>query len=215
MNTTDPTPLDQQGSLSTVRPGMVNATNEPLYSFNTYASAGQTQLTFFQTVVGSAANGYGDTNMELAGQISAGNQFEARGLEVVFQPGINTGLIQQPEANKLAYGDDVLAAFSLGWVEIYTLNKLYQRMPMWLCPPSTRLNLQSALSDTTTAAASQRSSVNYGAMAGPAWDLCPFTLQPSMQFKITLNWATAQALPSGVAGRIGVVLRGIKYLVAQ
>ena len=44
-----------------------------LYAYKAYATAGQTELLLFDQNIGSATNGLGDTNMQVAGQMS-GNE---------------------------------------------------------------------------------------------------------------------------------------------
>ena len=90
MSSVVPTPLAQQNNFSPVRPGEWEAVNEPLYDFQTYALAGTTQsYRFFTTPVGQSSKSYADTNMELAGQLSAGVAFEVRAIEIAVLPSIN------------------------------------------------------------------------------------------------------------------------------
>lgn len=215
MDFTTPTQLQNLQNLNVVRPGQVEALNEPLYDFGTYAAAGQTQLAFFATPRGQSGKTYGDTNMELAGSLSAGNQFEVRAIEIAFFPGVAIAGVAAP-ATVPEFADDVYKVYSSSaWIEINVLNKTYQRIPLCLAPPSTRENINAALSDTTTAGAGQRTAINYAAWCGPVFQVTPFQILNNMNFGVTLNWSAAVPLPSGQAGRIGVILRGIKYRNSQ
>jgi len=43
----------------------------------------------------------------------------------------------------------------------------------------------------------------------------PVRLAPQQNFNVTLNWPAAVALPSTVAGRIGIVLDGLPYRLSR
>ena len=96
-----------------------------LYDFTTYAAAGQTALSFFQSPVGQAGKTAQDTNMDLAGQIPKGQNFIVESIAVEFFP---AETITDPALT--AYADDIkavaengLLTFSVGI--IFSIKKLF------------------------------------------------------------------------------------------
>ena len=57
--------------------------------------------------------------------------------------------------------------------------------------------------------------IDYAVFTGPVYQITPVRLIPTQNFNVSLNWATAVALPSGVNGRIGVILGGFLYRLSQ
>src|SRR5262245_7977055 len=77
-------------------PGVDDVIWQPLYDYQTYPTAGALAFNFFAVQQGagttSAFGGAGtktalDTNMQLSGQLGAGNQFLCLGIEVEFWAG--------------------------------------------------------------------------------------------------------------------------------
>src|SRR3974377_885065 len=76
------------------------AVDQPLYHIQSYAAAGTTlQYTFFNTAVGSATNGFSDTNMDSSSVLPAGKRFDIYGIAVAFFPGAATAVEQGTTAN--------------------------------------------------------------------------------------------------------------------
>lgn len=202
---------NQLGAENPTRPDTVNGSNEPLYDNLVYAAAGQGSLAFFQRGFNQATNGYGDTNMQTAGMLTTGTKFRVMGIEIHFWSGLAVaGFGEAETVTKLQAIDDLIAAIQTAWLEIYINGTVLQsRIPALLLPPSVGISAAVALSDTTTAAAAQRSSMVYGSFSGPLFEVPPFTLEANTAFNFKLNWPGAGvALPSNVAGRIGCYLRG-------
>ncbi len=215
MDTTQLVHPDTIGAENPTRPNTVNGSNEPLYDNLVYASAGQQSLSFFQRGFNAAPNLYGDTNMDTGGQLTTGTKFRVMGIECQFFSGlpVAAGAGAPAGAVKLQYIDDLLAAIQTGWLEIYINGTVLQsRIPLILLPPTTGVAGLAALSDSTTPGATQRSSLVYGSLSGPAFEVPPFTLEPNTAFNFKVSWpGNGVALPSGVNGRIGIYLRGQKF----
>jgi len=69
------------------RAGAVEVIWQPTYDFQVYPAAGITQLTFFQTTVGTAGSTLATTNMEASGQFPRPKEFLVTGIQVFFEPG--------------------------------------------------------------------------------------------------------------------------------
>ncbi|HEX6217003.1 MAG TPA: hypothetical protein VFZ38_19350 [Vicinamibacterales bacterium] len=215
-NKTNPTPLALQPQYNVVRPGEWEAVNEPLYDFQTYALAGTTQqYRFFSVPLGQGATPktYEDTNMELAGQLSAGLKFEVRAIEIALFPGVNPSpAVSAPAVS--AFVNDMWSIFKAGFLQVNVLAKPYIRLgPLGNFPFTKRLDGWAAIADTTTAAAAQQTRVSYAAWGGQQFQVTPFSLLPNMNFDVTLNFPTTAAISANA--RIGVILRGIKSRLSQ
>jgi len=199
----------------------VNRTNQyegigsSLYDYTSYAAAGQTELSFFQTPSGSGTKTLSDTNMELAGSLPSPKQFLVTSLEVKFWPGVDVAAFGAQDAAD--YLNDVAAVAKSGYLELFVGSKNYiQEGPIGDFPSMNGLVVQAALTDVTTAAAASQSRIAYGNFGGKPYVLAsPIRLMPTQNFKVSLKWPTAVALPSGAIGRIGVKLRGFLYRLSQ
>lgn len=214
-----PTPLAQQNQFSPVRPGEWEAVNEPLYDFQTYANAGTTQAyRFFTTPVGQSSKSYADTNMELAGQLSAGVAFEVRAIEIAVLPSINpsaAATVPTTTAAVANFVNDVWKLFSANaWLQFNILSKPYLRVGrLGNFPFTKRLDGFAAYSDTSNAGATQQNKVAYAAFGGAQFQVTPVKLFPNMNFDITLNFPSTTAISADAV--VGVILRGIKTRLSQ
>lgn len=212
----NPTPLANLAPLQATRPGTVEAVNQPLYDFATYAFAGTTQQYRFFALPqgqGTPPKTLADTNMTLAGQLPAGTSFEVRAIEVAVFPGVLPALGQQNSAGAAGvaqFVNDVWTLFRNGYLSMRILAKDYlQVAPIGQFPYTKELSLAGFQSDTTTAGAAQLNRVAYAAFGGQQFAITPVLLTPNLNFDVTLNFPTTTALPSGVDARLGVILRGI------
>lgn len=197
------------------RPGQEEAVWYPLYDYLTYAAAGQTQLNFFQNPVGQSSKTQADTNMTNAGMLPAPQRFFCIGVEVYFWPGSAVNATGAITTNGLNW-QDVYAVHKSGYLNFRIGSKDYVTDgPIGVFPSSTRLAGAAAMADATTAAAALHSQIDYAVMAGSPYEISPFWIPSNQNFSVTLNWPTAVALPSTVAGRIGVRLLGFLYRLSQ
>lgn len=204
------------------------AIRQSLYDFQQYAAAGSTQLSFFNLPVGqgtSYAGGgtksFSDTNMTLAGQLPANQEFLVQSIEVVFLPTTPTVAAAMPaafgaQAIAVQVNDTYIVRRS-GNLTLTIGSKPYlQEAPLLRFPSKTYFELDAALADVTTAGAALQSRIAYANAMGRPYLLSPvdLLLVQNQNFGVTLNW------PEGVQaitnpGRIGVILDGILYRKSQ
>lgn len=198
------------------RPGQIEATRQPLYDYQEYAAAGQTQLTFFQTPAGQGGKTRADTNMETAGALPNPKRHLIEGISIQFFPGAAVLPGQGPIAAAIdAFTNDVYEVFSgAAWVELFIGSKSYLQVPINAIPATTGLVGWSSQSDATTAAAALFTRTAYARAGGLPFKVSPeLLLEPTQNFNVTINWPTAVGISA--AGRIGVHLHGISYRNSQ
>lgn len=200
---------------------------QSLYDSAAYATAGQNQLTFFQQplgagtgVISAAAKTLEDTNMQAAGAMPNMQSFVVTSVEVEFQPDITFTAATQPAAfGAVAVATSINDSWifrATGYLILTIGQKPYlQEGPMMKFPASNDLEIDAALSDASTAAASQQSRIAYAKAVGPAYTLAPnnLLLIPMQNFVVTLNWATVQAITT--KARVFVRLMGQLLRSAQ
>lgn len=198
-----------------VNRGQKEAIRSSLYDFQTYAAAGQTSLTFFQIPVGQSSKTKADTNMEAAGSLPSPKQFLVETIELYLFPGSLIDVAATAATNLPQQADDMYAFAKSGYLDLFIGSKSYlTEAPLGRFPASTGLRIDSAVSGTFTAPNMTKS--EYAAMTGLIYRVEPqILLEPTQNFNVTLNWPTAVAMPSGVAARVGVVMRGLLYRNSQ
>lgn len=182
----------------------------PLYDYQTKTAAATTTQRFFIEPIGGSSNKtLVDTNMTLASQIPKGQAFEILGIEVDFFPG---ELIGQTEAASLnEFAEDVYDFYKTGSLVLTIGSKDYvYQAPLMKFPPSHRLDTTFA---TATTVAAEGVVYSYASAAGREFAIRGLVLESNQNFSVTL--ANMAALPSGVAGRVGVTLNGWLYRNAQ
>lgn len=196
--------------------GVVEAIYQPTYDTATYAATGQTQLVFFQNPVGQAGKTVQDTNMRASGQFPAPQQFLATQVCVQFKPGFVPSRTGSAGTGEAKYLNDVWTVLNSGALELNvgSKNKLTDA-PLGKFPPTHLLEVSGALSDSTTAAASKLSVIDYAEGKGMLYDITPINIPWAQNFDVTMKWNSAVALPSNVAGSIRVTLNGFLYRLAQ
>ena len=196
-------------------PGQVEGIRQSLYDFQTYASAGQTSLTFFQVPIGQRSKTQADTNMEIAGSLPAPKSFLVTDIEIFVFPGSAVDTFNAADAANPQQADDVYAVMKSGWLDFFIGSKSYlTEAPIGKFPPRQGLKVFSALS--TNSATVGEAKTSYASFGGTPYIMDPpILLVPTQNFNISLNWPTAVSLPSGNAGRIGISLSGILYRNSQ
>lgn len=177
------------------------------YHFQTYAAAGQTELSFFNAAPGSLS--LQDYNMTLAGQIPAGQSFLVESIACEFQPA------EQPHeagaTESMAFLNDLYNFGKNGLLEFSVGSKLYvQEGPLGRFPPSYRVAGQSAIATTVAASASI---TDYGSWAGQTFEIVPVRLTSNQNFKVSMKWASAITVSANA--RVGVRLQGRLFRNAQ
>jgi hypothetical protein len=201
------------------RPGW-EAVRQSLYDFTSYAAAGQTTLNFFATPNGQGGKTLSDTNMTLAGQLPAAQEFLVNSIEVLFFPTVPVVAADNPAAFGVAAianaVNDVYKVMRTGNLVLTIGSKPYlTEAPLGRFPAKTHFQVDGAVSQGGVVAdTAQR--VVYSYAAGRPYLLSPADLRltSSQNFSITLNW------PEGLQtitnpGRIGVILDGILYRRSQ
>jgi len=207
------------------------------YDYQLYPTAGQAQLTFFSQPVGSgktsaqgatAATGktLWDTNLEIGNTLPSGKQFYMESIEVVFTPGsVSTTDTYTPAnvsifaaANAAAvFGqlNDVNTFYQSGLLELNVSSKVYLReTPLAAFPPKTFFEISGGIA-STSATAGALGALNVRA-SGRNYYIDPeITLEPAVNFDVTLRWPAAVATPSGFNGRVGVILDGYFMRASQ
>lgn len=197
------------------RSGQYEVIGSSLYDFTSYAAAGQTELNFFQTPQGQGGKTLADTNMEAAGSLPAPKNFLVTSLEINFWPGVNPGLFGAQVAAQ--YLNDVWTLAKSGYLEFYIGSKNYiQEGPLGVFPANNGLVVAAAVADQTPAAAASQTMVDYANLGGKPYILpSPIALVSNQNFRVSMKWPTAVALPSTTNARIGVRLRGYMYRLSQ
>lgn len=205
--------LEQLQKFAVNRQGQYEVVRQTQYDFQTYANAGQTSLQFFQVPKGQGGKTIADTNLEVAGSLPQPKWFLVESVEIHFFPGVDIGISGAALAES-EFSNDVYAVAKGGSLNFFIGSKTYvEEAPLIRFPPKTRLYAESAYA--TTVAASQLS-YDYAAACGRPYFVDPEVLLiPNQNFSVTLAWPSVVALPSGVDGRIGIVLDGILYRQSQ
>jgi len=196
------------------RAGEEEYLRQTFYDFQDYAAAGQQQLLFFQVPKGQSGKTIADTNMETAGTLPQPKYFRVQSIEIQFFPGVNPVQLGAALAAS-EFTNDVYTVAKSGSLKFFIGSKAYlEEAPIGRFPPKTRLETEFAAtlqrSQAAAADAEDQITMDYAAFAGRPYRIEPeILLEPTQNFVIELNWPAAVALPSGVAGRIGVVMDGI------
>lgn len=184
---------------------------QSLYDFQAYPGVGQTQLTFFQVPIGQSSKTKFDTNMQLAGQLPAGQRFLLKCIKIAFFPGSAVDTFIAVAAATPQQADDVYTFSKSGWLELFIGSKSYlTEAPLGRFPTDSGIELNNAIASNSATTSLVKS--EYARLAGRPYLIDPaILLEPTQNFNVSLNWPTAVALPSTNAARVGVILEG--YLI--
>lgn len=202
------------------RRGEYEGIRQSFYDYQTYANAGQTSLNFFQVPDGQSSKTLADTNMTSAGQLPQPQHFLVESVELYFFPGVLPTTLAAALA-ETEFANDVYTVAKSGSLDFFIGSKSYlQEAPIGRFPPKTKLEVEAAHSiqrlQASAANAEDQVSTDYAAMIGRPYFLDPpILLVPNQNFSVKLTWPAVVALPSGVDGRIGIVLDGILYRQSQ
>lgn len=198
------------------RLGMEEVVKQSLYDFQTYPTAGATQFSFFQVPIGQSSKTKADTNMTLAGALPNPQKFLAQSVEVYFFPGGEINRNFAAAGDQEGWSDDIEAIYhGIMHLEMTIGSKPYlTEAPLVRMPPKTYIKGNFAIAGTYAATAGNV--LDMSAATGRPYFLTPPLMIPSMQnFTVQINAPTAIATPSGLDGRIGVVLDGLLYRLSQ
>lgn len=212
--------VDQLSQYSVNRQNQYEGIRQTLYDFQTYGTAGTTQMQFFQVPVGQGGKTFEDTNMVAAGTLPSPIKFLVQSIEIFFFPGVLNVQAEDTAAplTPSQFINDVAAINKAGWLELNVGSKNYLReAPIGVFPPKTGLKGMGAVATSIAGStASSFNDISFATLGGRPYFIEPnVLLEPTQNFNVTLNWATAVALPSSAAGRIGIKLDGILYRLSQ
>lgn len=201
---------------------------QSLYDFQAYAAAGVTNLTFFAlplgqgtAVLGAGVKTLSDTNMNLAGQLPANQEFLVQSIEVAFLPTTPTVAAAMPAATGAVAAavlvNDAYIFRRAGNLQFIIGSKPYlNEAPLGRFPTKTNFEVAGAFSDTTTTGAAQNNRLAFGKQDGRPYMLHPASLllTSSQNFSVTLTWPEgAQAISN--PAKVGVILDGFLYRRSQ
>ena len=216
--------LAELQSYAVNRKGQYEGIRQTLYDYQTYAAAGQTSLSFFQVPLGQGGKTIADTNIEVAGSLPQPKHYLVESIEIRFFPGVDPVNLTTGVAASLVapnFTNDVYTFAKSGSLNFFIGSKTYlEEAPLGRFPPKTCLKTEFAISiDVKQAVAADLEneiSMDYAAATGRPYFINPATLLiPTQNFKVSLNWPAAVALPSTQDARIGVVLDGVLYRQSQ
>lgn len=189
---------------------------QPLYDYQAYPIAGAQTFTFFQQPKGQGGRTIEDTNMLAAGTLPSPMRMLVLGIEVAFFSGAAVEGLQdaKPTATQLA---DLNALQRRGHLQFNIGQKSFlDEAPIDQFPRGVMIDSRNAMTDQTTPAADLFSYTSNAQFGGRPYRIVPLTLEPTQNFDVQINFPNgAVAMPSGVAGRIGVRLIGYQYRLAQ
>lgn len=213
--------LTQLKGYRVMRDNAAEGIRQTLYDFQTYVgTTGHTSMSFFQTPVGQSGKTFEDTNMVQGGSLPTPQAFLVESIEIYLFPSVLNVPAEDTAAPFASpqFINDVAAINKSGFLEFNISSKNYLReAPLGVFPPKTRLTGNAAIAETTTAATtSSMLMASFATFGGrPYFVDPPVLLEATVNFNLTLNWATAVTLPSGSNARIGIKLDGIFYRAVQ
>lgn len=183
-----------------------------LYSYNTYATTGHTELIFFSTPVAQATNGYGDTNMQQAGAMAGNEAFVICAIRAIPMPA-QADYDVAAAATPVAFGQWNEVFQRNVWLELRIADKLYQqggpliRFPQGDGPGTVVAGAATVLRNVSW--------FNNGHPSGQATYKVdpPILILPTRTFNLTFRWRTALLVTT--AGKIGAELEGYRVRVIQ
>lgn len=203
------------------------AITNTLYDSTAYAAAGQTTLAFFSTPVGQGtgfgggAKTYSDTNMTLAGQLPANQEFLIQSLEILFDPTTPTVAAAMPASLDAAANaaqviiNDAYIFWRAGNLTLTIGSKPYcQEGPLMKFPPKAWFEVHAALASSTTADTKALKTGFATSRGRPYLLKAPLRLVSSQNFGVTLNWPEGLQAISNPA-RVTVSLDGVLYRRSQ
>jgi hypothetical protein len=218
-------------------PNQSEVVRQRLYDYQLYPAAGQSQFSFFTAPQGSgktstpgavagSPKSLSDTNMTGAGILPSGMEYLIESVEVYFFPGsVSTADTYTPAkvttdatgallAAAISANNDVQQFYGEGLLTFNVLNKVNVReTPLRAFPPKTWMETDAALATTNSTLSL---AVGQTRPMGRAYYLePPVSLQPAVNFAVTIDYPAARALPSTFNARMGVVFDGYLKRAAQ
>ena len=195
------------------RPGQVEVIWQPTYDFQVYPAAGVTQLTFFQTTVGTAGSTLATTNMEASGQFPRPKQFLVTGIQVFFEPGgavAQAGIADGVAQENWNDVSDVMNG--AGFMRFFIGSKDYL-VDSPLSKFTQQFRLGGVANITGNGSVATTTFIDYAVHSGKYYSITPTKLPSNQNFNVSLNFPAVIAV--AVDGNIGVLLDGFQYRLSQ
>lgn len=180
-------------------PDTTTAYYQPLYDYQTKAAGTTMSQRFFADPIGQNGKTVVDTNMELSGQIPAGQMFVITGIQVELYPtiDINNADSDFTDAVYQFYNSGALK-LKIGSTDWITQGNLMKFAPV------NRLGI--------SAATGEDGAYTYATACGREFAVNKLTLESSQNFSVELINAVT---PDDITCRVGVTLNGWQYRNAQ
>mgnify|MGYP000420426223 CR=1 FL=1 len=121
-----PPKISQSEAFNVNRKGQVEAIWQPLYDYQTYASAGTTTTyTFFAVPNGQGGKTKEDTNMEAAAVLPAPKSMLVTHIEIVFLPGAAPSQIDATVPEISTPWNDAYVMMNQGYLDFFIGSKSY------------------------------------------------------------------------------------------
>lgn len=217
MDSRVPIPMDQLQPYNPNLPNSIESIWQPYYDFQSYPTAGQTSLTFFQVPKGQSSKTFDDTNMLLAGQFPAPTAFLITAIQVLFMPHwlVTAGGNMSVTAAVAAVNtniNDVGQVANTGNLILTIGSKPYLvDAPLGKFPPNFSIGGLQAYSGTF--AAGTYIATDFARTIGRYYEITPLLVPMNQNFSVTLNWNAVVTVAN--IGRIGVILDGFYYRQSQ
>jgi len=212
-------PVAQLNNYVPNRPGAVEIVWQPFYDYQTSATAGQTQLIFFQVPTGQGGKTLGDTNMTLAGQFPSPTTFAINDVQVYCQPAGVVALTAAAYRAQTNWNDVVallnrgVANASSSWLQLSVGSKvIFTDAPLNKFPTNFTVAGVAGIAVNGTAAADQ-TDTQFARSVGKLYEVIPIAIPQNQNFSVTLNWAAIVPTTAGCV--IGVILDGSYYRLSQ
>jgi hypothetical protein len=184
-----------------------------VYDFQVYPAVGATQITFFQTTVGTAGSTPATTNMEASGQFPRPKEFLVTGIQVFFEPG--GAVAQAGVADGVAqenWNDVSDVMNGAGFLRFFIGSKDYL-VDAPLSKFTQQFRLGGVANITGNGSVATTSFIDYAVHSGKYYSITPTKLPSNQNFNVSLNFPTL--IPTAVAGNIGIILDGFQYRLSQ
>jgi hypothetical protein len=197
------------------RAGQYEVIWQPTYDYQTYAAAGATQFTFFQTTVGAAGATLATTNIRAAGQFPRPQEFLCTGIQILFTPGnvVAAGGVATAVAQE-NWNDVTDVLFGNAFLDLFIGSKSYlQDAPLAKFAQQFRITGTADQADSSTAGVVNYHYVDYAVSCGRYYSITPVKIPANQNFNVTLNFPAVIAV--AVDATIGVILDGFLYRLSQ
>lgn len=213
MNPANPPGIQALQGYRVNRVGQREVIWQPQYDYQTYPMAGTTNLTFFQSPIGSGGNTEADTSMLSAGQFPSPQEFLATGIQVMFLPG-----------NTIASAQNVAGTAQENWNDVFDVmfGNAYLKLvvgskPYLIDGPLAKFTQQFRQTGggwiTGAGSVATTDFIDYAVHAGKYYAITPIKIPQNQNFSVSLNFPAVIA--TAAAGTIGVILDGFLYRDSQ